>query len=173
MASLRPKVNPNTKLLRIAAYIGVIGSSSVLALKWFTDRRVRRSDYYLKATSQLLAYQPTVDLFGPPIYFGNIDFSDKRNINTRSEVRVLIPVVGSKNRGVLYTKAVRELDIDADVLISTGDPSEGSTFSPWRLEQIEVTVDNRPGEIARIPIVPFVIGKNELTSTNNVISSTT
>jgi len=157
--SPRPGRSSTIRLLQIAAYVGLIGSSSVLLLKWYTDRRTRKSDYYVKATSQLLASQPMVDLFGPPIYFGNVDLSDKRNVSTESEAHFMIPVIGARNRGMMYTTAVRRFELDHEVL-----PSEGSNDNtrtphvvPWTIEKIQVSVDNRPGELAQLPITPITI----------------
>lgn len=158
MAVVSPPRNPSStlKLLRLAGYIGVAGSSSVLFLKWYSDRRIRKSEYYVKATSHFLAYQPVVDLLGEPIYFGNINLGDKRNFSTETEAEYMIPVHGSKNRGVLYTRAARFLDIDADVT-SSPDTSDSqfsrSSSSPWKIESIHVSLDNRPGERVRIPLL--------------------
>jgi hypothetical protein len=144
-----------SKLLKIAAIGGVLVSTAGLGMKWMIDQKLRKSEYYVQAQSQLLAHRPLVELIGEPVAFGNVDLSDtKNNYSTESEARFEVPIKGSRNRGMMYMKAVRKIMFD-ERMSESEDMSLASAprqVPKWVIEGIEVSIDNRPGERVVVPI---------------------
>ena len=151
MPTLKTPRRGVSTLLKVASIGGVLVSSAGLLMKWMIDQKLRKSDYYTKATSQVLAHRPLVELIGEPIFFGNVDLSDtKKNYSTESEAKFEVPIKGSRNRGMMYMKAIRKLNVSDEIEMDV--PSLPSSPPEWKVERIEVSIDNRPGERVVVPL---------------------
>jgi len=142
-----------SKLLKVASIGGILVSTAGLLMKWGIDRKLRMSDYYIKAQTQLLAHPPVVELLGEPIYFGNVSLSDSNeNYSTGTEAKFAVPVRGSRNRGMMYFRAIREGELNAENPESDALLPADISLRPWKIVRLEISLDNRPGERAVVPI---------------------
>ncbi|KOB73081.1 Uncharacterized protein OBRU01_11386 [Operophtera brumata] len=101
----------NGTLIKIAAWGGVILSTTGFILQNSLVHRVRGFDYYKTALKKLRQHPGAVHYLGEPIKDRGFKLSDtENNCSDGRNARFSIPVSGPKDRGTYYFWAVREND---------------------------------------------------------------
>lgn len=102
----------NRKLLQIAAWGGVIVSTTGFYLQNVMVNRVRGYNYYKDALKKLRTHPGAVHYLGEPIKDRRFKLSDSdNNFSDGNLARFKIPVTGPKDRGTYYFWAERENDV--------------------------------------------------------------
>lgn len=98
----------NTTLLQIAAYGGIIVSTTGFYFQHRIVERVRGCDYYKQALKELRGHPGAIHYLGEPIKDKGFKITDKENNYFDGKTaRFSIPVSGSKERGTFYFWANR------------------------------------------------------------------
>ncbi|XP_005093177.1 cytochrome c oxidase assembly factor 1 homolog [Aplysia californica] len=107
-------------LFKVAMFGGV---AVIGATTWMESRmqsQFRQQDFYQKPLLMLHKYKPAEQFFGRPIYGGRLSLGDESKLKVDEfTAKLSIPVVGPKDKGVLYVAASRESrekDWNIDVL---------------------------------------------------------
>lgn len=99
----------NRKLLQIAAWGGIIVSSTGFYLQHLIVDRIRGYNYYKDALKKLRTHAGAIHYLGEPIKDKSFKLSDaENNFSDGKTARFKIPVSGPKDRGTYYFWAERE-----------------------------------------------------------------
>lgn len=116
----------NATLIKIAAWGGVIISTTGFILSNRLVDRVRKFDYYKTALKELRQHPGAVHYLGEPIKDRGFKLSDtENNFSDGHDARFSVPVSGPKDRGTYYFWAVREHD-------------------EWKLTKAELDLKSKP-----------------------------
>lgn len=118
----------NKTLVKIAAYGGVLVSSTGLLVHWKFQERLKNAEFHKEAMKILRNHRPSVSLLGEPIKPGNVDLGNSTaNFCDSTRAQLEVPVRGPKNKGTLFFWAERV------------DPQQ-----KWNVYRMELGLKNDP-----------------------------
>ncbi|XP_022698541.1 uncharacterized protein LOC111265842 isoform X1 [Varroa jacobsoni] len=109
---LRAALNsPEIVRLGNVAVLTAVGSCiGLLYMQERTRKKFKQSEYFQKTMRVLLENQSARTLLGEPVIFGNVNLYDPNLFYVTAEkAKLVIPVRGSKRKGVVYSWCVRHV----------------------------------------------------------------
>ncbi|XP_022657508.1 uncharacterized protein LOC111248805 isoform X3 [Varroa destructor] len=128
---LRAALNsPEIVRLGNVAVLTAVGSCiGLLYMQERTRKKFKQSEYFQKTMRVLLENQSARTLLGEPVIFGNVNLYDPNLFYVTAEkAKLVIPVRGSKRKGVVYSWCVRHVA----PMVSTRNNSDMEFKARWR-----------------------------------------
>lgn len=102
-------VASNIKLIKIAAFGGILTATMGLAYRSKVENNVKQTDHYKEAMKILRAHKAAISLLGEPIKDCRIEITnDNKNYTKALDSHYEVPVKGPKQRGVMHFWASRK-----------------------------------------------------------------
>ncbi|KAJ8930976.1 hypothetical protein NQ314_016173 [Rhamnusium bicolor] len=99
----------NITLVKIGAIGGVATVTMGLLLEGKIQNNIKATEYYKDALRTLRSHKGAVYLLGEPIKDKGIDIrNENKNYTKQNIASYEVPIVGSKQKGILYFSAERE-----------------------------------------------------------------
>ncbi|KAK3764429.1 hypothetical protein RRG08_040025 [Elysia crispata] len=118
-------------LLKVAGGIGVLGLGASIWMERKMQSSYRQQGFYQKSVLLLRNYTPASEFLGKPIFSGRVKIGDKTMLNVENfSAKLVIPVVGSKDKGALHVLASRE-DKESEWTIDQLDLEIKSSNQKW------------------------------------------
>ncbi|GFR84544.1 cytochrome c oxidase assembly protein 1-like protein [Elysia marginata] len=96
-------------LLKVAGGVGVVGLGASIWMERKVQNMYRQQGFYQKSVLLLQNYTPAAQFLGKPIFSGRVYVGDKALLNVEDyTAKLVVPVVGSIDEGLLYIQASRE-----------------------------------------------------------------
>ncbi|RUS71617.1 hypothetical protein EGW08_020628 [Elysia chlorotica] len=131
-------------LLKVAGGIGVVGLGASIWMERRMQSSYRQQGFYQESVRLLQNYTPAAQFLGKPIFSGRVKIGDKTMLNVEDfSAKLVIPVVGSVDKGSLHVLASRE-DKESQWTIDQLDIEIKSSNQKWTFYQKEINGAPQP-----------------------------